>query len=312
MGSAALQQAQLNGPDLDAAQGSLHHIRQTGSQAAQLGMAEAVGAAGLRLGNEGAVGIVDALGNGNQAVLLLAVDPLHIGNKRIHIEVHLGQVDQIRAVALDARQSGSGGQPAGVTAHALHDGDHAGVVHLAVTADLHEGGGDILGCGSKAGAVIGAGQVVVDGLGHAHDPALIAHLGHVLGDLVAGVHGVVAAVIEEVAHIVLLENLQDPLVVGVVHIGIGNLVAAGAQGGGGSVEHVLQLLGIFLVHNHELIIQHALDAVERAVDLGDAGIFQTGLDHAVGRAVDNRGRTAGLTDDQRADKILFGHIGYLQ
>ena len=78
------------------------------------------------------------------------------------------------------------------------------------------------------------------------------------------------------------------------------------------MEHVLQLLGIFLVHDHELIIEHALDAVERAVDLGDAGIFQAGLDHAIGRAVDNRGRTAGLTDDQRADKILFGHIGYLQ
>src|SRR5699024_1226922 len=110
-------------------------------------------------------------------------------------------------------QSSSGGQPAGMTAHALDDGDHAGVVHLAVTADFHEGSGNVLGSGSKAGAVVGTGQVVVDGLGHAHDTALIANPVHVLGNLVAGIHGVVAAVVEEVTDVVLLEDLQDLLVV---------------------------------------------------------------------------------------------------
>ena len=78
------------------------------------------------------------------------------------------------------------------------------------------------------------------------------------------------------------------------------------------MEHILQLRGIFLIHDHQLVIQHALNAVERAVDLGDVRILQTGLDHAVGRAVDNRGRTAGLTDDQGAFKDFFRHLYNLQ
>ena len=100
---------------------------------------------------------------------------------------------------------------------------------MGVLIHLHAGGGDILGGGGEAGAVVGAEQVVVNGLGHAHDAALIAHLLHILGDLVAGVHGVVAAVVEEVADIVLLEYLQDALVIGVIHIGVGQLIAAGSQ-----------------------------------------------------------------------------------
>ena len=206
VGSAALQQAQLNGTDLGAGS-SLVHVGQASGQTAQLGMAEAVGAGSLGLGHEGAVGIVNAFGDGNQAVLLFGVDALHIGNELVHVKVDLGDVDQVGAVALGVSQSGCGGQPAGVTAHALDDGDHAGVVDLAVAGDFHEGGSDVLGGGGEAGAVVGAGQIVVDGLGHAHDPALVADLGHVLGDLVAGIHGVVAAVVEEVAHVILLEDL---------------------------------------------------------------------------------------------------------
>ena len=44
---------------------------------------------------------------------------------------------------------------------------------------------------------------------YAHHAALIADLLHVLADLVAGVHRVVAAVVEEVADVILLEDLQD-------------------------------------------------------------------------------------------------------
>ena len=71
---------------------------------------------------------------------------------------------------------------------------------------------------------------------------------------------------------------------------------------------MLQLSGIFLVHDHELIIQNALDAVERAVYFGDVGILQTGLDNAVSGAVDDGRRAAGLADDQRTNESLFGHL----
>ena len=250
---------------------------------------------------------MNALGHGHDAVLLLVVDALHVSQEGIHVEVPLGEVNEVGTVALHAGQSGSGSQPAGVTAHALDDGHHAGVVHMAVTGDFHDGGGNILGSGSEAGAMIGTGQVVVDGLGHAHDPALIADLVHILGNFVAGVHGVVAAVVEEVTDVVLLEDLQDALIIGVVHIGIGDLIAAGAQSGRRGVEHMLQLSGIFLVHDHQLVVQNALDAVERTVHLGNVGIFQSGLNDAVGGAVNDRRGAAGLADDNGTDESFFRH-----
>ncbi len=159
--------------------------------------------------------------------------------------------------------------------------------------------------------MVGAEQVVVDGLGHAHDAALIARLLHILGDLVAGVHGVVAAVVEEVAHIVLFENLQDALVVSVVHVGIGNLIAAGAKLGGGGVEQQLQLLGILLAHVIQLVVEDTLDTVGRAVDSGDVGAVQGGADDAVGAGVDDGSRAAGLTDNQGALQCV-AHVEYLQ
>mgnify|MGYP006922480915 CR=1 FL=1 len=40
---------------------------------------------GLALGDEGAVGVVDALGHGHHAVALLGVDLLHLGNELVHV-----------------------------------------------------------------------------------------------------------------------------------------------------------------------------------------------------------------------------------
>ena len=49
-----------------------------------------------------------------------------------------------------------GGQPAGVTAHALDDGDLADVVDAGIAGHFHRAGRDILGSGGVAGAVVGA------------------------------------------------------------------------------------------------------------------------------------------------------------
>ena len=204
--AAALEQGQLDAADLHPHL-LLDHVGQHGGQTAQLGVPKAVGGGGLGLGDEGAVGVVDALGHGHQAVAGGVVNPLHIRQELVHIKVHFGQIDQVRAGPGPAGQPGSAGQPAGVAAHDLHDDDRAGVVHSGVLIQLHAGGGDVLGGAGIAGAVVGAVQVVVDGLGHADDVAGVAHPLHILADLVAGVHGIVAAVVEEVAHVVLLEDL---------------------------------------------------------------------------------------------------------
>ena len=297
MRRAALQQAQLDAADLRA--GALFHdAGQRCGQTAQLGMAEAVGRGGLRLGDEAAVGIVHALGDGDDAVLLFLVALGNVGDELVHVEVDLGQVDEVAAGLCLVGERGSGGQPARVTAHALDDGDHAGVIDVRVAGDFHDGRGDILGGGSVAGAVVGAEQVIVDGLGDAHDAALVADLLHILGDLVAGVHGVVSAVVAEIADIVLLEDLKNALVIGVVLVRVLDLVAAGAERGGRGVGKTVKLGTVFLVHAQQLVVQNALDAVVRAVDLCDAVCVKRGADAAVGAGVDDRGRSAGLADDQ--------------
>ena len=308
MRAAALQQAQLDTANLGAGL-FLDHGGQESRQTAQLGMAETVGGRGLGLGDKSAVGVVDTLGNGHHAVALFLIDAIHIGQELLHVEVHLGEVHQIGASAVGGSQSGSASQPAGVTAHDLHDADHAGVIDPGVLIDLHAGGGDVLGGGGEAGAVVGAEQVVVDGLGHAHHAAVVAYLLHILGDLVAGVHRVVAAVIEEVTDVILLKNLQNTLVVRVIHVGIRHLVTAGTQSGGGGVLQQLQLGGILLTHIKQTVVQNALDAVLRAEDAGDIGVFQGRGDHAVGTGVDNGSGAAGLAEDTGA--FQFAHMKIL-
>ena len=305
MCAAALQQVQLDTAHLGAGL-FLQHLCQNGGQTAQLGVTEAVVGGNLRLGHEVAVGIVDALGHSHDAAALLGVDALHIVDEVLHVEVDLRQIDQVGACAVQSGQRRSGGQPTGVTAHDLHDHDHAGIIYVGVLIDLHHGGGDILGSRSVAGAVVGAEQVVVDGLGNAHHTAVIAHGLHVVVDLVAGIHGVVAAVIEEVADIMLFEYLQNALVIGVVQLGIGDLVAAGAESRGGGVLQKPQLLGILQPHVKQAVIQHALDAVLCAQHLGDGAGLQRRVDHAVSAGIDNGSGAAGLTDNTRAAQ--FFHI----
>ena len=213
--------------------------------------------------------------------------------------------DQIGAESGPGGQSGGTGQPAGMPAHDLDDGHHASVIDVGVMPDLHTGGGDILGGAGKAGAVVCAVEVVVDGLGDAHDAALVAHLLHILGDLVAGIHGVVAAVIEEITHIIFLEDLQNALIVRIVLVRVGKLIPAGAQCRGGGVLEKLQLLGGFLAHIIQLVLQHALDPVGGAQYAGDTISFQRRLDGALGAGIDDGSGAAGLTDDTCSSK--FAH-----
>jgi hypothetical protein len=76
-------------------------------------------------------------------------------------------------------------------------------------------------------------QVVVDGLGHVDGLHRIAHLLRQLADLVAGIRRVAAAVVEEVADVVGLEDLDQALVLALVGLQALQLVAAGAEAAAG-------------------------------------------------------------------------------
>lgn len=68
------------------------------------------------LGNVLAVLVLDALADGDDALAVFVVDVLHLGHKRVEVEIHLRQIDEVRPVALIRGQRGGGGQPAGVAA----------------------------------------------------------------------------------------------------------------------------------------------------------------------------------------------------
>ena len=72
MRAAALQKAQLNAAHLGAGV-LLDNFREHGGKPAELDMAESVGRGGLRLGNEGAVGIMDALGHSDEYLAVLLI-----------------------------------------------------------------------------------------------------------------------------------------------------------------------------------------------------------------------------------------------
>ena len=271
-------------------------------------MTKAIGSRGLSLGDERTISVVDALGHSHHAVALLLIDALDISHELLHIEVSLRHIDEVGASAVGGSKTGSSSQPAGVTAHDLDDAHHTGIIDPGVMIDFHAGSGDILGSRGVTGAVVSTKEVIVDGLGHAHHTALIANLLHILADLVAGVHGVVTAIVEEVTDIILLEDLQDTLVVSVIHIGISHLIAAGTQGRGGGVQQQLQLLSILLRHIEKAVTQHTLDAVLCAIDLGDYIAVKSSADHTIGTGVDDGSGATGLADNAGAFENIHGKI----
>ena len=148
--------------------------------------------------------------------------------------------------------------------------------------------------------MVGAEQVVVDGLGNAHHTAVIAHGLHVVVDLVAGIHGVVAAVIEEVAHVVFPEDLQNTPVIRIIRVRVCHFVAAGAQLRRRRVQQQAELVRILLSDIIQAVIQNAADAMGRTVNVGNGIGFQRSLEHSVGAGIDDCSRPAGLPKDTRA------------
>ena len=145
--------------------------------------------------------------------------------------------------------------------------------------------------------MVGAEEVVVNGLGYAHHTAFIPDRLHIAADLVAGIHRIISAVIEEVAYIIFFEYFKNPLVIGIINFGVFDLIAAGAELRRRRVEQVTEFFRILFIHHKQLVIQHTDNTVRCTVYLGDFLRFKSGLDNAVRTGVDNRSRTAGLTEN---------------
>ena len=150
-------------------------------------------------------------------------------------------------------QSGAGCEPACVPAHDLNDRYHLGIVNIGVFVYLHAGGRNELCSTAEARAVIGAEQIIINSFWYTYDTAFIADPLHVAAYLIAGVHGVVAAVIEKVPYIIFLKCLEYLNIIGFILVWVGYLVPARAKLGGGSVEQQLELVILFFAHIKKLV-----------------------------------------------------------
>ena len=152
--------------------------------------------------------------------------------------------------------------------------------------------GGVLGSRTEAGAGVGDGQVVVHGLGYADaGQRVVVGLGQ-LRDLQRGIGRVVAAVVEEVAHVVGLEHFQQAVVLGFVHFQRLQLVAARAERATRSVRQGADGRGRLLGGVDEILAQCTQDAVARSQHLDLAGSCLR--NDCGGGRVDDGGDAAGL------------------
>ena len=139
--------------------------------------------------------------------------------------------------------------------------------------------------------VIGAHQIVVDGLGDVHTAQIVARLPRFLGNDAHGIGAVVAADVEEAPDLVRLEHAKNLLAVGLI-----GLVPRGPERRGRRERHHLEVLHGLAREVHQVLVHDASHAVDRAVDLPHAGRPARFTDDAGQRLVDHRGGAAALGD----------------
>ena len=230
-----------------------------------------------------AVQPADALAHRHQQAPALGIGPFNVREHLVLIHRHLRQIGQHLAVRQPPGQGGGGGDPPGVAAHQLQhhhvDGKAGGVQGQLGGAQRGVPGG-----GAEAGAVVGEIQIVVHGLGDADHPHVQALLLGQLVHLVAGVHGVVAAVVEEAVDLKLFQRLQHG---GVVRVG--ELPPAGADGGGGGVAQPGDGGGGHIGEVDQVPGQDALRPEPGGVDLVHLPRGPGRLHHPLEGAVDHGG-----------------------
>ena len=256
-----------------------------------------------QLGGDGlSRGIVNAFGHRHDAAAQAVVGGLHVGQEALHRELALGQVDQVRAVVvvLAAQRRGRRQKP-GVPPHD-HGHVHArqrGVVQVGPRKGLgHEARGR-----GKAGRVVVAHQIVVDGLRDVDAAQRIARPRCLLADDAHGVGRVVAADVEEVPDAVRLQHLEDLLAVLQIR-----LVARGAERRARGAGHELQVVAGLLRQIEKVFVDDAAHAMPGAVHPLHAELPARLQHHAHQGLVDHRRRAASLGDQN----LAWGHVDALR
>ena len=225
---AALQKTELNTAYLLKVKALLQIICKLNGKTAELRMSESIRAGSFSLRNKRAVGVMQSLRYCDKNISLLLHYLYHIIGKSIEIKSYLGQVYKVGATSISvfSGKSRTGCQPAGMTAHYLNNGHHVGIIYIGILADLHAGSGNKFCRASEAGTMVGSEKIVVDSFGNSHNAALISYLLHVLAYLIAGIHGIVSAIIEKVPHVIFFKYLKNSLIIAVIHIRVSHFISA--------------------------------------------------------------------------------------
>ena len=186
-----------------------------------------------------------------------------------------------------------------MTSHDLNDAD-GGLLHaegLVVTDDFLHAGSDIFCRGTIAGAVVGYRQIVINGLGNAHETLRLVMCRRIIGQHLHRIHGIISARIEQALDIMLLHDLENLLVHILMTFNLGHLETAGAEEcGRGSLQKLDSGLVIqILTEIDQVVLQEALNAVYHTIDLLYAKLLGRRIYAGNGR-VDDSGRSAGLSN----------------
>ena len=230
------------------------------------------------------------------------MDRLDLGQEFRLVEDALGQIDQMRTVALDRPCGGRcGGQEPGIAAH--HDRDVNARQRAIVEVGPHECLGHESRRRGKAGRVVVFHQIVVDGLGNVDAAQVIALLRRLLADDAHGIGGIVATDIQEPGRAMGLQRRED--VPAIRQIG---LVPRRAQGRGRRGGDRFEIGPGFGRKVDEILVHDAAHPVARAVDPLDLG-KEPRFEHGTGqRLIDHRRRAAALGDHQLAASHCHGAI----
>ena len=195
----------------------------------------------------------------------------------------------------------SGCDPASVAAHDLEDVNDVVLTHgLGVAREFANSGGNVFDDGAVSRSVIGADEIVIDGLWNpdtAHFPACGAG---VLGDFVGGVLAIVSADVEEVADIVCFADVDDTVVVGVFF----QFKAASAKCRRRGIAKPADRLLTFFGEVHEVLFDDAENAIEAAVYFFDALVVEGFADYSSEARIDDRSGSATLGDEDVTDKFF--------
>ena len=252
-----------------------------------------------QLAHIAAIRQLHALGHSHYHRCLLLMKLLHLFHESIHVKGHLRKEQHIRPLAvLSLCESSCSCQPACVPAHDFQDGHILLVIYQSVTDDLLCNGADILGCAAISGGMVCGRQVIVNGLWNAHKADSAAVEQGIVGKLLNGVHGVIAADIEKVLYLQLVQNGKYLIVYLPVITNLRQLETAGTQiSGGRSFQKLnIQIRLDVLLQIHIPLLQKPLYAVEHAVHLPGAPVLGC-LKHACQAGINHCGWTSGLPYD---------------